>query len=111
MVYVILPNSMHKDFVIRSAKAGKHVITEKPMAITVAECEEMIKACNDNKVQLAVGYRLHYEPTHMEIKRLGQEKVFGKVRYIETSLGYKTYDTIDTKTTVDINDRKRMEVK
>ncbi len=60
LVYVILPNSMHKDFVIRSAKAGKHVITEKPMAITVAECEEMIKACNDNKVQLAVGYRLHY---------------------------------------------------
>jgi len=103
LVYVILPNSMHKDFVVRSAKAGKHVITEKPMAITVAECEEMIKACNDNKVQLAVGYRLHYEPTHMEIKRLGQEKVFGKVRYIETSLGYKTYDTI-AKKPVDIND-------
>ena len=102
MVYVILPNSMHKDFVIRSAKAGKHVITEKPMAINVKECEEMIKACNDNNVQLAIGYRLHYEPTHLEIKRLGQEKVFGQVRYIESSLGYKTYDTI-AKTPVDIN--------
>ena len=102
MVYVILPNSLHKEFVIRSAKAGKHVITEKPMAINVKECEEMIKACKDNKVQLALGYRLHFEPTHIEMKRLGQEKVFGKVRYIESSLGYKTYDTI-AKTPVDIN--------
>ncbi|MEO7977891.1 Gfo/Idh/MocA family oxidoreductase [Flavobacterium sp.] len=102
MVYVILPNSLHKEFVVRSAKAGKHVITEKPMAITVKDCEEMIKACNDNSVQLAVGYRLHYEPTHLEIKRLGQEKVFGQVRYIESSLGYKTYDTI-AKPPVDVN--------
>lgn len=94
LVYVVLPNSMHKDFVIRSAKAGKHVITEKPMAVSVAECEEMIKACNDNNVQLAVGYRLHYEPTHLELKRLGQEKVFGQVRFIEASFGYKTYDTL-----------------
>ncbi|PJJ10792.1 putative dehydrogenase [Flavobacterium sp. 1] len=103
LVYVVLPNGLHKDFVIRSAKAGKHVITEKPMAISVADCEEMIKACNDNNVQLAIGYRLHYEPTHLEIKRLGQEKVFGQVRFIETSLGYKTYDTLDKKTIVDKN--------
>jgi predicted dehydrogenase len=105
LVYVVLPNGLHKDFVIRSARAGKHVITEKPMAINVKECEEMIKACTDNKVQLAIGYRLHYEPTHLEIKRLGQEKVFGKVRYIETGLGYKTYDTLDTKTIVDKSDQ------
>lgn len=105
LVYVVLPNGLHKEFVIRSAKAGKHVITEKPMAINVKECEEMIKACKDNNVQLALGYRLHYEPTHLEIKRLGQEKVFGKVRYMEVGLGYKTYDTLDTKTIVDKNDR------
>ena len=92
LVYVVLPNAMHKEFVIRSAKAGKHVITEKPMAISVKDCEEMIKACTDAGVQLAVGYRLHYEPYHLEIKRLGQEKVFGQVRMIEASLGYKTYD-------------------
>lgn len=104
LVYVVLPNGLHKEFVIRSAKAGKHVITEKPMAINVKECEEMIKACSDNNVQLALGYRLHYEPTHLEIKRLGQEKVFGKVRYMEVGLGYKTYDTLDTKTIVDKND-------
>lgn len=101
LVYVVLPNGLHKDFVIRSAKAGKNVITEKPMSISVADCEEMIKVCNENNVQLAVGYRLHYEPTHLEIKRLGQEKVFGQVRFIEASLGYKTYDTLDKTTIVD----------
>lgn len=93
LVYVVLPNSMHKEFVIRAAKAGKHVITEKPMATSVEDCEAMIKACKNAGVQLAVGYRLHYEPYHLEIKSLGQEKVFGQVRMIEASLGYKTYDT------------------
>ncbi|MFL9483062.1 Gfo/Idh/MocA family protein [Chitinophagaceae bacterium LWZ2-11] len=92
LVYVVLPNAMHKEFVIRAAKAGKHVITEKPMATSVKDCEAMIKACKDAGVQLAVGYRLHYEPYHLELKRLGQNKVFGQVRYIESSLGYKTYD-------------------
>lgn len=94
LVYVVLPNGMHKEFTIRAAKAGKHVITEKPMATSVEDCRQMIKACKDAGVQLAVGYRLHYEPTHLEIKRLGQEKVFGPVRFIEASLGYKTYDAL-----------------
>jgi predicted dehydrogenase len=105
LVYVVVPNGLHKEFVIRAAKAGKHVITEKPMAFTVKDCEEMIKVCDDNKVQLAIGYRLHYEPTHLEIKRLGQQKVFGQVRYIEASLGYQIHDPRDTKSTVNLNDR------
>ena len=88
LVYVVLPNLMHKEYTIRAAKAGKHVIVEKPMAITEKDCKEMIDACNQAGVQLAVGYRLHYEPHHLEIKRLGQEEVFGKVRLIEASLGY-----------------------
>ncbi len=92
LVYVVLPNSMHKEYTIRAAKAGKHVIVEKPMAITVKDCQEMIDACKKAGVQLAVGYRLHYEPYNMEIKRLGQEKVFGQVRLIEASLGYKSGD-------------------
>ncbi|PCJ95533.1 MAG: glucose-fructose oxidoreductase, partial [Flavobacteriaceae bacterium] len=88
LVYVVLPNGMHKEYTIRAAKAGKHVIVEKPMANTAKECQEMIAACKKARVQLAVGYRLHYEPNHLEIMRLGQEKVFGQVRLIEVSLGY-----------------------
>lgn len=105
LVYVVVPNGLHKEFVIRAAKAKKHVITEKPMAVTVKDCEEMIKACEDNNVQLAIGYRLHYESTHLEIKRLGQNKVFGQVRHMEASLGYKIHDPLDTKSTVNFNDR------
>lgn len=88
LVYVVLPNGMHKEYVIRAAKAGKHVIVEKPMALTAKDCEEMIKVCKEAGVQLAMGYRLHFEPHHLEIKRLGQEKIFGQVRLIEVSLGY-----------------------
>lgn len=106
LVYVVLPNGLHKEFVIRSAKAGKNVITEKPMAISVKDCEEMIQACNAANVQLAIGYRLHYEPYHLELKRLGQQKIFGQVRYIEAGLGYKTYDTLETKSTFDKNSRE-----
>lgn len=95
LVYVVLPNAMHKEFVIRAANAGKHVIVEKPMAITESDCKEMMDACEKAGVQLAVGYRLHYEPYNLEMKRLGQEKVFGQVRLIETSLGYNTVDTMD----------------
>lgn len=92
VVYIVLPNSMHAEYTIRAAKAGKHVICEKPMATSVKDCEAMIKACKDAKVQLAIGYRLHYEPYNLELKRLGQEKVFGRVRLIESSLGYNTGD-------------------
>jgi predicted dehydrogenase len=77
-----------KEYTIKAANAGKHVIVEKPMALNAKDCEEMIKACENAGVQLAVGYRLHYEPYNMEIKRLGQEKVFWQVRLIEVSLGY-----------------------
>lgn len=88
LVYIILPNAMHKEFTIRAAKAKKHVIVEKPMALNAADCLEMIAACQANGVQLAMGYRLHFEPYNLEMKRLGQEKVFGPVRIVEASLGY-----------------------
>jgi len=107
LVYVVTANSLHKELTVRAAKAGKHVIVEKPMAITIEDCEEMIKACNENNVQLAMGYRLHYEPNHLEVKRLGQEKVLGQVRFIEASLGYSTYDFRNINTPVDLNARNQ----
>src|SRR5688572_18671575 len=55
VVYVVLPPSMHKEYVVRAAKAGKHVWCEKPMAISVEECEAMIAACKQNKRSLAIG--------------------------------------------------------
>lgn len=88
LVYILLPNAMHKEFAIRAANAGKHVLVEKPMAISAQECEEIIAACIRNKVQLAVGYRLHFEPYNQEMMRLGQQKIYGQVKLLEASLGY-----------------------
>src|SRR6266496_2488464 len=61
IVYVVTPPGLHPEFVIRAARAGKHVISEKPMANTVADCDRMIAACKTAKVKLGVGYRLHYD--------------------------------------------------
>ena len=88
IVYVVLPNAMHADFSIRAARAGKHVICEKPMAMNVEECDAIINACNKNNVKLGIGYRLHSEPYTQEIKRFVQEKTFGNVRYISADAGY-----------------------
>ncbi len=92
IVYVVLPNSMHAEYTIRAAKAGKHVICEKPMGLNVKECEQMIKACKEAKVKLSVGYRLYFEPHHLEVRRLGNEKALGAVKMIESSLGFSMAD-------------------
>ncbi len=88
IVYVVLPNGLHKEFTIRAARAGKHVICEKPMAINAAECQEMIAACNENNVRLSIGYRMHYEPNTQEIMRLAKDKDFGDIRQISTGAGF-----------------------
>ncbi|MCG8307275.1 MAG: Gfo/Idh/MocA family oxidoreductase [Cytophagales bacterium] len=88
IVYVVLPNGLHKDFTIRAANAGKHVICEKPMAVSARECREMINACKDNNVQLSIGYRMHFEPNTQEIMRLAKEKDFGDIRQISSGAGF-----------------------
>lgn len=91
-VYVVLPNGLHHEFVLRAAKAGKHVFCEKPMAISVKQCEEMIAACKAAKVTLSIGYRLHYEPFTNEVIRLAKDKDFGKVTFVESSFGFPLRD-------------------
>ncbi len=88
IVYVVLPNSMHAEFCIRAAKAGKHVICEKPMAVSVLECDAIIEACNMAGVKLSVGYRMQSDPYTNEIKRLVREKTFGDVHYVSSDAAY-----------------------
>ncbi len=90
IVYVVLPNSMHAEFSIRAAQAGKHVICEKPMAMDVTECDAIIDACQKANVKLGMGYRLHSEPYTQEVKRLVKEKTFGEVNYINAEAGYRS---------------------
>ena len=87
-VYVGLPNSMHREFTVRAAAAGKHVLCEKPMAISSAECREMIAACRTANVRLMIAYRCHYDPSHLEAERLIQAGLIGQIQTFEGSFGF-----------------------
>jgi glucose-fructose oxidoreductase len=88
VVYIVLPPSMHREYVVRAAKAGKHVFCEKPMAPSVVDCQAMIKACKDNKVQLAIGYRCQHDPNIQAYMKVAKEKKFGKVQMVTSAAGY-----------------------
>ena len=87
-VYVALPNSMHAEYTIRSAKAGKHVLCEKPMSTSVADAEAMIAACKAANVKLMIAYRLHYEPTTLRAIKLIRDGALGKVQAINSVNGF-----------------------
>ena len=91
-VYVITPNALHHDEVIRVAKAGKHVICEKPMAVNAKQGQEMVDACNKANVKLLVGYRMHFEPKTLEIIRMRKAGEFGKVLFFQGLCGFKIGD-------------------
>jgi predicted dehydrogenase len=87
VVYVVLPNAMHAEFTVRAARAGKHVLCEKPMAVTTAECEQMIAACKQAKRQLAIGYRQHFEPYNQEMIRLARSRELGALKFLTATAG------------------------
>lgn len=91
-VYVITPNGLHHDQVIRVARAGKHVICEKPMAINAREGQEMVDACRDAGVNLLVGYRMHFEPKTLEVVRMRTAGEFGKIMFFQGQSGFKIGD-------------------
>jgi predicted dehydrogenase len=91
-VYVITPNSLHKDFTIRAAKAGKHVVCEKPMSVNAKEGQEMVDACKKANVKLLIGYRMHFEPKTLEIIRMRKAGDFGKVLFFQGLSGFKIGD-------------------
>ncbi len=91
----IASNSMHAEFTIRGAIAGKHVICEKPMANTVQECLDMIAACERNNVLMQIGYRLLYEPNNQAMERLCRQKELGEIRAIESSNAFYAGDNWD----------------
>jgi predicted dehydrogenase len=88
IVYVCLPVAMHAEYTIRAAKAGKHVLCEKPMAISSAECEAMIAACRQAGKKLMIGYRCHFEPYNLEAIRRARAGEIGKLRYFRSEHGF-----------------------
>ncbi len=98
IVYVVLPNSLHAEFTIRAAKAGKHVICEKPMATSVSDCKKMIQACREAGKKLSIGYRLHFDPFNDQMMRLGQNHVYGKKMDMKSAFSFVLHDATKWRT-------------
>jgi predicted dehydrogenase len=88
VVYIALPNSMHAEYTIRAAKAGKHVLCEKPMATSVEDCRAMIQACQRADRKLMIAYRCQYDPTHLRAIQLIREGRIGSIKSIESAFGF-----------------------
>lgn len=88
IIYIVLPNFLHHEYTIRALKAGKHVICEKPMAITTHDAKEMVKVAKEENRRLQVGYRLYFEPHHLAIQDMIREKGLENLRLMEASLGF-----------------------
>ena len=88
IVYVVLPNAMHAEYSVRAAEAGKHVICEKPMEVSVAKAQQMVDACKKAGKLLQIGYRCQYDPYHRELMRISHEKVYGEVKVLQTSFSF-----------------------
>jgi predicted dehydrogenase len=91
-VYIITPNALHHAQALRVAKAKKHVISEKPMAINATQAQEMVDSCKSNNVKLLIGYRLHFENKTMEVIRMRQAAEFGKLKFFQGQCGFAIGD-------------------
>ena len=87
IVYIVLPNAMHAEYIVRAAQAGKHVLCEKPMATNVADAERMVTACHDAGRRLMIAYRCQYEPHHRALIAAVRSGQHGDVRLIEAVNG------------------------
>jgi glucose-fructose oxidoreductase len=84
-VYIALPNSMHAEYTIRAARAGVHVLCEKPMAVTVEDCRRMIAACRTANVKLMVAYRLHFDALNLAAIDLARSGKLGELKFFNSS--------------------------
>ena len=88
-VYIALPNSMHRDFAVRAARAGIHVLCEKPLAPTEKDCEAIIETCRKNRVKLMTAYRLHFERANLDAIEIAQSGKLGELRIFNSLFGYQ----------------------
>lgn len=91
-VYIITPNGLHKDQTIRVAKAGKHVISEKPMGINAQEGQEMVDVCKAANVKLLIGYRMHFEPKTVAVIQMRKDGDFGQPKFFQGQSGFTIGD-------------------
>ncbi|MGI0107337.1 Gfo/Idh/MocA family protein [Salinimicrobium sp. WS361] len=88
VIYIVLPNSMHAEYTIKAANAGKHVWCEKPMAMNAEECRQMIEACEKNRVKLAIGYRLQHEKNNRIMMKWAETNPYGPIQEVKAAAGF-----------------------
>ena len=92
IIYIVLPNGMHAEYTVRGLQAGKHVLTEKPMANTPAQCQQMIDAARKADRRLMVAYRCRYEPYNREAIRIARSGELGPIKVILADAGFNIGD-------------------
>jgi predicted dehydrogenase len=88
-VYIALPNSMHREYTVRAAEAGIHVLCEKPMALSEDECNAMIDAAHQHQVKLMIAYRLHFEEANLKAIEIVESGKLGEPRLFNSVFGLK----------------------
>jgi glucose-fructose oxidoreductase len=88
-VYIALPNTLHAEYTVRAAKAGVHVLCEKPLATSEAECREMIRACEESDVRLMTAYRLHFEQANLTAIEAVREGKIGDPRMFTSAFSFQ----------------------
>lgn len=88
-VYIATPNTTHAEFAVRAARAGAHVLCEKPLATTEAECRRMIGACEDSDVKLMVAYRLHFEEGNLRLVEAIEKGRIGEPRFFNSTFSFQ----------------------
>jgi glucose-fructose oxidoreductase len=88
-VYIALPNSMHAEYTVRAARAGAHVLCEKPMALDENQCMEMIRAAEDSDVKLMTAYRLHFESANLAAMEAVRKGKIGEPRIFSSSFSFQ----------------------
>ena len=83
-VYIALPNSLHCEYAVRAARAGVHVLCEKPLAVTEQECEQMAQAAREHDVRLMAAYRLHFERANLEAAETARSGRLGEPRHFSS---------------------------
>ncbi len=93
VVYIVTPNHVHMQYAIAAARAKKHVWCEKPMALDVPECQAIIDACQENGVELCIGYRMRHEPNTQTVIGYASSKPFGAVVDVVSLAGFRGFGT------------------
>lgn len=96
-VYIPLPNSLHKEWALRAAKKGKHVLCEKPLAMTYEDCEELEETFKKNRVLLMEAFMYRFLPGMKKLKELLEQGTIGQILHIYSSHRFRLENENDVR--------------